>query len=68
MKHKCVVKGCANRGTWIHMRGQAYCQVHLSVLRAENAKYWGCTEEGRKVGKPRAWAAARQAKEADADA
>ncbi|MGZ6360183.1 MAG: hypothetical protein ACXWP0_00625 [Ktedonobacterales bacterium] len=74
MKHKCVVKGCGQRGQWNYHRGVAYCNRHKDVdierhgrsarfPHEVNERYIGRLEEGRKVGKPRSWREVRRAKE-----
>lgn len=74
MKNKCVVKGCAQRGTWTVWLYHAYCNQHQALGQSRWGRFsswqwrWipglGKAHEGRKVGKPvRARRLARRLKE-----
>jgi|GEM_PF-2351757 hypothetical protein len=62
MKHTCCVNGCGNRGIWYRCPYQLYCRVHRQFA-ASNGPLYGWDHDGRKVGKPRAWAETRRDKE-----
>jgi hypothetical protein len=75
MKHRCRVAGCQAKGVWMGRAGEAggaYCKVHYRVVEWQGwvyssfrGTYWagiGSVHEGRKVGKPRSWKEAADAK------
>lgn len=73
MKHKCTINGCASKGICMRSEAEgAFCARHVGAMRPRyhldrgtGAWYdpgYGSPHEGRKVGKPRAWRRARDAK------
>jgi hypothetical protein len=63
MKHACIVKGCGRKGVWLApWHPCVYSGRHIGAAPTPPQRR-GRVEEGRKVGKPRAWRAARRAKD-----